>query len=330
MAPPSAIRWSRPTARARGDTPPRAETSAPASLLQREKDRKRAGALVRSPTEDCRCHARRGPGRSRRLSLPLVLPPPRERLGPARFAAGRGKIPSTRGATPKPEQKPPPPRPFSGGRRTGRGDGDDLCVGVETCRGLTGGIPVDDREAVVRLSLPLVLPPLRERRGLARSAGERVARYSPPAGTRPAGNARSDVQMRRPAVLPPHGRGRDARRCLPGRRPTPLSAGPSETGLFLRQMSHRPDHWREPATTTVDAFGIVWYVNRGFIIPDTRRSSYVPPSIFYRTCTSGRRPVDRRRAGSRTGAVFLRSQCRPCDQLGLPRDADARRSDAGR
>ena len=232
----------------RGDTPPRAETSSPASLLQRETDRKR-GSPVRwfgVPIEDCRCCARRGPERSRRFSLPLGL------------------------------------------------------------------------------------PPLRERRGLARSAGERVARYSPPAGTRPAGNARSDVQMRRPAVLPPHGRGRDARRCLPGRRPTPLSAGPSETGLFLRQMSHRPDHWREPATTTVDAFGIVWYVNRGFIIPDTRRSSYVPPSIFYRTCTSGRRPVDRRRAGSRTGAVFLRSQCRPCDQLGLPRDADARRSDAGR
>ena len=246
------------------------------------------------------------------------------------FWHGQSRMPSTRGAIRQPGQRPLPSRPFSGGRRTGRGDGDDLCVGVETCRGLTGGIPVDDREAVVRLSLPLVLPPLRERRGLARSAGERVARYSPPAGTRPAGNARSDVQMRRPAVLPPHGRGRDARRCLPGRRPTPLSAGPSETGLFLRQMSHRPDHWREPATTTVDAFGIVWYVNRGFIIPDTRRSSYVPPSIFYRTCTSGRRPVDRRRAGSRTGAVFLRSQCRPCDQLGLPRDADARRSDAGR
>ena len=238
-----------------------------------------------------------------------------------------GRRSKRRASTPPPSQPGPPESLLQREKDRKRGSPVRWCGDMQridrryTCRRLEG---------CRRLSLPLVLPPLRERRGLARSAGERVARYSPPAGTRPAGNARSDVQMRRPAVLPPHGRGRDARRCLPGRRPTPLSAGPSETGLFLRQMSHRPDHWREPATTTVDAFGIVWYVNRGFIIPDTRRSSYVPPSIFYRTCTSGRRPVDRRRAGSRTGAVFLRSQCRPCDQLGLPRDADARRSDAGR
>ena len=80
-----------------------------------------------------RC-ARHGPGRSRRLSLPLVLPPPRERRGPTRSAAGRGKMPSTRGAMREPEQKPPPPRPFSRGRRTGRGEA--RCVGPESYRGL--------------------------------------------------------------------------------------------------------------------------------------------------------------------------------------------------
>jgi hypothetical protein len=106
---------------------------------------------------------------SLQLSLPLVLPPLRERLGLARSAGAGAKMPSTGGAIPKPGQRPLPPSPFSGGRRTGRGDGDDLCVGVETCRGLTGGIP-----SSLQLSLPLVLPPLRERRGLARSAMARA------------------------------------------------------------------------------------------------------------------------------------------------------------
>ena len=85
-----------------------------------------------------------------------------------RPSVGPGPLP-VRGAIRQPGQRPSPPRPFSGGRRTGRGEG--RCVGVETYRGLTGGIPVDDGEAVVRLSLPLVLPPPRERRGPARSAG---------------------------------------------------------------------------------------------------------------------------------------------------------------
>ena len=106
-----------------------------------------------------------------RLSLPLVLPPLRERRGLARSAMARAKMPSTGGAMRNPEQSPPPPRPFSRGRRTGRGEG--RCVGSGSCRGLTSGIPVDDGEAVVRLSLPLGLPPPRERRGLARSGTAR-------------------------------------------------------------------------------------------------------------------------------------------------------------
>jgi hypothetical protein len=118
---------TRDTIDGRGDAPTRAEPSAPESLLRREKDRKRgAGRPVRwfgvLPRTARRC-ARRGPGRSRRLSLPLVIPPLRERRGPARSAAGRAEMLSTRGAIRQPEQKPPPPRPFSGGRRTGRGDG---------------------------------------------------------------------------------------------------------------------------------------------------------------------------------------------------------------
>jgi hypothetical protein len=141
----------------RGDTPPRAETSAPASLLRREKDRKR------------------------------------------------------------------------GWRRPVRWCGDMQGIdGRYTCRRRGGSL---------QLSLPLGLPPLRERRGLARSAGERVARYSPPAGPCGAGNDRSDVRMRRPAVLPPHGRGRDARRRLPGRGPR-ISRSVWEGAPLARENQH--------------------------------------------------------------------------------------------
>ena len=109
----------------RASTPPPSQPGPPESLLQREKDRKR-GSPVRWCGDmqriDRRYTCRRLEG-CRRLSLPLVLPPLRERRGPARSAAGRGKMPSTRGAMREPEQKPPPPRPFSRGRRTGRGDG---------------------------------------------------------------------------------------------------------------------------------------------------------------------------------------------------------------
>jgi hypothetical protein len=124
----------------------------------------KAGALVRSPIEDCRCYARRRPGRSRRLSLPLVLPPLRERLGPARSAAGRGKMPSTGEAIRHPEQRPLPLRPFSRGRRTGRGEG--RCVGSESCRGLRGAASVMDRG--VRAGCPSLLVSLLRGRDAAR------------------------------------------------------------------------------------------------------------------------------------------------------------------
>jgi hypothetical protein len=71
-----------------------------------------------------RC-ARRRPERSRWLSLLLVLPPPRERLGLARSVTARAKMPSTGAAIRKPKPRPPPLSPFSRGRRTGRGDGGE-------------------------------------------------------------------------------------------------------------------------------------------------------------------------------------------------------------
>ncbi len=132
------------------------------------------GALVWRRAEDCRCCARRRPERSRRLSLPLGLPPLRERPGPERSAGVGAEMPSTGEATPEPEQKPPPLRPFSRGRRTGRGDGDGpgrwFGVLPRTARRCARRRPKRSR----RLSLPLVLPPPRERLGPARSAMARA------------------------------------------------------------------------------------------------------------------------------------------------------------
>jgi hypothetical protein len=75
------------------------------------------------PTTARRCAPRRSE-RSRWFFLPLFLPPLRKRLGPASSVTARAEMPSTGEAIRQPEQSPPPPSPFSRGRRTGRGDGE--------------------------------------------------------------------------------------------------------------------------------------------------------------------------------------------------------------
>ena len=158
------------------------------------------GALVPSHIEDCRCYARRGPERSRRLSLPLGLPPLRERLGLARSAAGRGKMPSTGEAIRHPGQRPLPPSPFSRGRRTGRGDGGGpgrwSRVLPRTARRCARRGPGRSR----RLSLPLVLPPPRERRGPTRSAAGK--------GEMPSTRGAMHKPKQKPPPLRPFSRGR--------------------------------------------------------------------------------------------------------------------------
>ena len=158
------------------------------------------GALVPSHIEDCRCYARRGPGRSRRLSLPLGLPPLRERLGLARSAAGRGKMPSTGEAIRHPGQRPLPPSPFSRGRRTGRGDGGGPGRWFGDVQRIDGWYTCRRRGGSRQLSLPLVLPPLRERRGPTRSAAGK--------GEMPSTRGAMHKPKQKPPPLRPFSRGR--------------------------------------------------------------------------------------------------------------------------
>jgi hypothetical protein len=148
-------------------------TPDPASLLQREKDRKR-GKPVRwcgvLPRTARRC-ARRGPERSRRLSLPLGLPPLRERRGLARSAMARAKMPSTGEAIRHPEQRPPPLRPFSRGRRTGRGDGQAPVTRVRDM--VPHSIsPLQERDAGLQCFMEGEHPPLAQRSGPRPLPGE--------------------------------------------------------------------------------------------------------------------------------------------------------------
>ena len=117
-------------------------------------------------------------------------------------------MPSTGGAIRKPGQRPLPLRPFSGGRRTGRGEG--RCVGSGSCRGLIGGIPVVDRS--VRVGCPSLLVSLLR----GRDAALHVLPQAKARCHRREGRCINQSRNLRPCVPSPEGDGQEEGRGQPG------------------------------------------------------------------------------------------------------------------